>query len=124
MGSGETWSVLPSLRSVSASISRRISSKSWKRLPGRCANSPHSLASPPSVLCSSCSSSGRRVHMPAPRGRKSRPTRLSSTDDLPLLWLPTTTICGSAGTWPSLPSEAMASCSLLKTGRRRSCEVQ
>ena len=38
--------------------------------------------------------SGRRVTMLEPRGKKSRPTSASSTDDLPLLWLPTTAIWG------------------------------
>lgn len=52
--------------------------------------------------------SGRRVTIPVPRGRKSRPTMFylsaakpsaelkltSSTEDLPLLWDPMTVICG------------------------------
>ena len=35
--------------------------------------------------------SGLRVTMPEPRGRKSRPTMFSRTDDLPEDWEPTTT---------------------------------
>ena len=38
--------------------------------------------------------SGRRVHIPAPLGKKSRPTIASRTLLLPLDWPPTTTICG------------------------------
>ena len=44
----------------------------------------------------------------------------SCTDDLPLLWLPTTTICGSLGTFAPAaapPIATSASWSLLKIGR-------
>ena len=52
--------------------------------------------------------------MPVPRGRKSYPTMLSSTLLLPLLWLPTTAICGrSTG---GMSRGANASCSLLMIG--------
>lgn len=40
--------------------------------------------------CTSCNTRGRRVTMPDPRGKKSRPTRLSSTELFPLL-------CGAHG---------------------------
>ena len=46
-----------------------------------------------STQCS-CRMSGRRVHIPAPLGRKSRPTIASRTEDLPLDCPPTTTIWG------------------------------
>lgn len=36
-------------------------------------------------LCISCKTSGRRVTMPVPRGKKERPTKLSSTELLPEL---------------------------------------
>ena len=58
--------------------------------------------------------------IPDPRGKKSQPTKLSSTEDLPLLCEPTTTIWGSEGA-ATLPSKgASACCSLLNTGSRRS----
>ncbi len=41
-----------------------------------------------------CRMSGRRVTMFEPRGKKSRPTSASSTEDLPLDWEPTTAIWG------------------------------
>mmetsp|Transcript_10194 Transcript_10194/g.25273 ORF Transcript_10194/g.25273 Transcript_10194/m.25273 type:complete len:215 (+) Transcript_10194:1375-2019(+) len=97
----------PSFRSVSASISWRISPKSVNFLSGRWRNSPHSASA--SATCTSCSSSGRLVTIPEPRGRKSRPTRLSSTEDLPQLWLPTTTIWGSSGALTSPPRTERAS---------------
>eukprot|EP00035_Acanthoeca_spectabilis_P018611 m.397231 g.397231 ORF g.397231 m.397231 type:complete len:88 (-) comp16772_c3_seq52:1504-1767(-) len=40
--------------------------------------------------------SGTRVTIPDPRGKKSRPTMDSSTDDFPELCEPTTTICGKS----------------------------
>lgn len=39
---------------------------------------------------------GRRVTMPVPRGRKSRPTMFSKTELLPLDWEPITVICGKS----------------------------
>lgn len=43
---------------------------------------------------------GRRVTMPLPRGRKSRPTMFSNTEDLPEDWEPTTTCDILARTGP------------------------
>ena len=74
--------------------------------------------------------SGRRVQMPELRGRKSRPTTASSTEDLPALWPPTATTCGSVshrpGRPPGLPpttllSPAMAQafCSRLTSSSKR-----
>lgn len=55
---------------------------------------------------------GRRVTMPVPRGRKSRPTIFSKTELLPLDWEPMTAIWGkSTGLWT--PTVVKASCSLL-----------
>ena len=65
----------PVVRSVSASISSRIASKSVNISPGRCKNSPHSVGpSRAAGVCTSCNSNGRRVQISGPRGRKSRPT--------------------------------------------------
>jgi len=40
-------------------------------------------------MLTNCSSRGRRVTIPEPRGRKSRPTRFSRTELLPELWTQT-----------------------------------
>lgn len=98
-------------------ISFRISLKSKNFLPGRCRNSPHSSSVPSPLLfrCTNCSTSGRRVQISLPRGRKSRPTNASNTLDLPLLWLPTTATCGSSIVdW--LPSCEKMSCNLFTIG--------
>ena len=75
-----------------------MAEKSKNFSPGRWKNSPHSRASPVltsgSAMLYSCSTSGRRVTMPVPLGRKSRPTMLSRTLLLPDDCDPTTTICG------------------------------
>lgn len=99
-------------------ISRRMAAKSKNFFPGRWRNSPHS--SPPSplfpaVVWTSCRTSGRRVQMSDPLGRKSRPTSASSTLDFPLLWLPTTATWGRSMVEP-LPSCAKMSCSLFTMG--------
>ncbi len=44
----------------------------------------------------SCKTSGRRVTIPEPRGKKSRPTKFSKTDDFPADCPPTTAICGKS----------------------------
>lgn len=133
IGAGEMPAFLPVLLSVSLTISSRILLKSWNFWPGMCRNSPHSstllAASEVSILLSppfgspfslvedaarlmSWRTRGRRVTMPVPRGRKSRPTMFSSTDDLPLDCEPTTTIWGrSMGFWT--PTVVKTSCSLL-----------
>ena len=52
-----------------------MASKSVNTSPGRCRNSPHSSGRPGCAgVYTSCSTSGRRVQMSVPRGRKSRPT--------------------------------------------------
>jgi hypothetical protein len=52
-----------------------MASKSVKSSPGRWRNSPHSRGRPALAgVYTSCSTSGRRVQMSVPRGRKSRPT--------------------------------------------------
>ena len=52
-----------------------MASKSVNTSPGRCRNSPHSSGRPGCAgVCTSCSTSGRRVQISVPRGRKSRPT--------------------------------------------------
>eukprot|EP00955_Chlamydomonas_euryale_P054596 355892-Chlamydomonas_euryale.AAC.4 len=56
--------------------------KLFHLLFGLCANSPYSSALGSSSF-TSCNTSGRRVTMPVPRGRKSRPTTASSTEDFP-----------------------------------------
>ena len=103
----------PAPRSVSATISSRTAEKSENFFPGRWRNSAHSAPASPSLLAlgslaaapreqrggpapvfTSCSSSGLRVQIPAPRGRKSLPTRASSTEDLPADWAPTTATWG------------------------------
>ena len=58
-----------------------------------CKNSPYSSSD---LVCTSWSTNGRRVQISEPLGKKSRPTRASSTLDLPLLWLPTTATWGSS----------------------------
>lgn len=85
--------------------------------PGKCKNSPYSSSVPSAfrLICKSWSTSGRRVQMSEPLGKKSRPTRASSTLDLPLLWLPTTATWGSSIV-DELPSWANMSCSLLTIG--------
>lgn len=102
-------------------ISRRISLKSKNLFPGRWRNSPHS--SPPSGesgrlgLCTSCRTSGRRVQISDPRGKKSRPTSASRTLDLPLLWLPTTATWGRwRSTLDELSRWAIMSCSRFTIG--------
>ena len=98
-------------------ISLRISEKSENRFPGKWRNSPYSSSVPSGfrLVCKSWRTSGRRVQISDPRGRKSRPTRASSTLDLPLLWLPTTATWGSSiADW--LPSCAKMSCSLFTIG--------
>ena len=62
----------------------RGSPKSYTFWPGRCMNSPYSCAFGSST-CTRFSTSGRRVTMPVPRGRKSLPTTASRTEDLPEL---------------------------------------
>jgi len=87
-----------------------MSEKSWNFLPGRWRNSPYSSsgASGLRLVWTSWRTSGRRVQMSLPRGRKSRPTRASRTLDLPLLWLPTTATWGrSMVDW--LPTRAKMS---------------
>ncbi|KAM3759097.1 hypothetical protein ACB098_01G095500 [Castanea mollissima] len=54
--------------------------------------------------------------MSQPRGRKSRPTKASSTLDLPLLWLPTTATCGSEISESSAPTGDRMSWSLFMIG--------
>lgn len=78
---------------------------------------PHSSSVPPAFLLvwTSCSTSGRRVHMSLPRGKKSRPTSASKTLDFPLLWLPITATCGSSIVG-SFPTRAKISCSLFTVG--------
>ena len=137
MGSAETaflWPFDCKDRSVSRSISKRTSLKSEKTVFGLCRNRADAT-SDAGAPCS-CSTSGRRVHIPAPRGKKSLPTMASSTLDLPLLWPPTTTIWGrvshSEGSFEALPeasesatspASAHASCSLLTSRRRGSMGV-
>ena len=85
-------------------------------------------AAPPSAAASaaaaagcwtSWSTSGRRVTIPIPRGRKLRPTMFSRTELLPDDCAPMTTICGrSSG---DCPIAAKTSCSLFTTGIRFSC---
>lgn len=53
----------------------------------------HDLSATDGTLVS-CITSGTRVTMPVPRGRKSLPTRFSRTELLPDDCDPTTTICG------------------------------
>lgn len=78
-------------------ISFRIAEKSVKRPPGMWRKSPHSTISARSSglreVCTSGSTTGRRVHMSEPLAKKSRPTSASKTRDFPLLWLPTTATC-------------------------------
>jgi hypothetical protein len=62
--------------------SARPSPKSKIFCPCLCMNSPYSWALG-SSRCTKLSTSGLRVTMPVPRGRKSLPTTASSTDDLP-----------------------------------------
>uniref|UniRef100_A0A0A8YU90 Uncharacterized protein n=1 Tax=Arundo donax TaxID=35708 RepID=A0A0A8YU90_ARUDO len=93
MGTFDIALVLPVMRSVSSAISFLTAAKSVNRLRGAWRNSAYSC--PPSVLCS-CSTRGLLVTIPDPRGRKSLPTMLSSTDDFPELWPPTTATDGSA----------------------------
>lgn len=99
--------LVPATLDVSFSISRLTSIKSLNRLLGMWWNSAHSerRAAPgerygslngsgavsSSGMLMSCRISGRRVTMPLPRGRKSRPTMFSRTEDFPADWDPTTT---------------------------------
>lgn len=98
--------LLPATLEVSFSISRRTSVKSLKRRFGMWWNSAHSdrlawdgerYGSTGSGALSSSGTlmswrmRGRLVTMPLPRGRKSRPTMFSKTDDLPADCEPTTT---------------------------------
>lgn len=115
IGASEIACPGPAPLSVSAAISSRTAEKSVNLFPGRWRNSAHSLFesfSSPFLLplgslaaaprekegrpltLTSCSSSGLRVQIPAPRGKKSLPTRASSTEDLPADWAPTTATCG------------------------------
>ncbi|BAS73708.1 Os01g0681150 [Oryza sativa Japonica Group] len=88
-----------------------------------CMNSAYSLS--PLILWS-CRTRGRRVTIPRePRGRKSFPTTLSNTDDLPELWPPTTAMAGSesqrvgsALSSPWSPRAVHARCSLLTSEMR------
>ncbi len=65
----------PAGHASACSIARRIASKSVNTSPGRCRNSPYSSGLPGAAgVYTSCSTSGRRVQMSVPRGRKSRPT--------------------------------------------------
>mmetsp|Transcript_4795 Transcript_4795/g.30409 ORF Transcript_4795/g.30409 Transcript_4795/m.30409 type:complete len:225 (-) Transcript_4795:253-927(-) len=109
MGSGETALLGPSDLLVSSSISSLTASKSWNTSPLRWRNSARSF--PPSVLMS-WSTSGLRVTIPDPLGKKSRPTTLSRTLLFPLLCPPITTTCGSAfhklGKDPSPPEDALS----------------
>mmetsp|Transcript_21622 Transcript_21622/g.69619 ORF Transcript_21622/g.69619 Transcript_21622/m.69619 type:complete len:219 (-) Transcript_21622:130-786(-) len=90
MGLSEMPLFVPVSASVAASISARTLSKSVNLTPGLCRNSAQS--SPESGVLISWRTSGRRVTMPLPRGRKSRPTMFSNTELLPLDWPPTTAI--------------------------------
>ena len=83
MGSGETalplaFRYLP----VSTSISALMASNDAIFCLPLCRNSPYSAALG-SCRCTSWRMRGRRVTMPVPRGRKSRPTTASRTEDLP-----------------------------------------
>jgi hypothetical protein len=69
---------------LTPNTSQESSPKFIHFLPGLCPNSPYSAA-PWSSSFTSCSTRGRRVTMPVPRGRKSRPTTASSTELLPEL---------------------------------------
>lgn len=95
--------LLPAILAVSFSISRFTSWKSVNLRFGIWWNSAHSgcvatlaavwgseeLSSPGTLI--SCRMSGLRVTIPLPRGRKSRPTIFSRTEDLPEDCEPTTT---------------------------------
>lgn len=99
--------LLPATRDVSFSISRLTSEKSLNLRLGMWWNSAHSerradeaelkgsldgfgaLSSSGTLI--SWRMRGRRVTMPLPRGRKSRPTMFSRTEDLPADCEPTTT---------------------------------
>ena len=83
MGSGETarpfaFRYLP----VSASISARMASNDVIFCLPLWRNSPYSAAAG-SCRWTSWRIRGRRVTIPVPRGRKSRPTTASRTEDLP-----------------------------------------
>ena len=112
------WNNWIQVKNQSTWISRRILEKSWKRLPGKWRNSPNSVPSSSEFRgrFSSINTSGLRVQISQPRGRKSRPTSASSTLDLPLLWLPTTATCGSEIVESWLPTGARMSWSLLMIG--------
>jgi len=78
----------PATRAVSASISLRTASKSVNLCPGEWRNSAHSgsraaswgeRSSEDEPILISWRTSGRRVTMPEPRGRKSLPTKLCQT---------------------------------------------
>lgn len=71
----------------------------------------------PPVLYS-CRTSGRRVTIPVPRGRKSRPTTFSSTLLFPELCEPITTICGRS--MGDCPIALKTSWSLLTMGIKSS----
>lgn len=95
--------LFPAILAVSFSISRFTSSNSVNRRFGMWWNSAHSGCV--ATLAEECGAgasssvgtliswrmSGRRVTMPLPRGRKSRPTMFSRTDDFPEDCDPTTT---------------------------------
>ena len=83
IGSGETARPLAlRYRPVSTSISARMASNDVIFCLPLCRNSPYSAAAG-SCRWTSCRMSGRRVTIPVPRGRKSRPTTASRTEDLP-----------------------------------------
>mmetsp|Transcript_9629 Transcript_9629/g.19563 ORF Transcript_9629/g.19563 Transcript_9629/m.19563 type:complete len:227 (+) Transcript_9629:947-1627(+) len=96
MGSGDTPFPFPTVRRVSTSISLRMSRNEPKRCSPRWRKVPYSspgegVSSPSAreptgaaLLLDSCSTSGRLVQIPAPRGRKlSMPTMASNTLLLP-----------------------------------------
>jgi hypothetical protein len=99
--------LLPAILAVSFSISRLTSWNSVNLRFGMWWNSAHSgcVATAADVWASGESSSvgmlmswrmsGLRVTIPLPRGRKSRPTIFSRTDDFPDDCEPTTTLRGS-----------------------------
>mmetsp|Transcript_109038 Transcript_109038/g.170488 ORF Transcript_109038/g.170488 Transcript_109038/m.170488 type:complete len:209 (+) Transcript_109038:1727-2353(+) len=122
IGSSLMPALSPQVFAVSAAISCRTCSKLRTGSSILCANSAHSTA-PPGALSGgnwcverSCSTNGRRVTMPEPRGRKSRPTKLSSTEVLPTDCDPTTTIWGSPRS-ACRPTPANTSCSVFITAR-------
>jgi len=99
--------LFPAILAVSFSISRLTSWNSVNLRLGIWWNSAHSgCVATAAAECASMSSSvgtlmswrmsGLRVTIPLPRGRKSRPTMFSRTEDLPEDWEPTTTLKGNS----------------------------